>query len=257
MNSRVIDWLEGAVNFRDFGGYPAGENRVRTGKLFRSGDPHGLSDVAIAHVAQRLGIRTIIDLRSDSERSLRLVDFGRVGVRMVHEPILTNQTNPAAVEQDALLKMARGEFDWVGLYTLMLEKNVAAFGRMLRLLATSEHAPVLIHCAAGRDRTGVSVALIQMVLGVSDDDIAVDYALTGDLLSKGWTSNSLPLFFNGSNLSLEERIRSTETRAEWMHAVLAGVRKQFGGVNGFLEAAGVTPHHLSQIHSHYLEPGYA
>ena len=86
--TRVVDWIDGAINLRDFGGYRTTHGRlVRSGVLYRSGNTHEISSAGLAHLAQRLGIRTVVDLRSDGERSRGLSAFEAHGIHNVHEPL--------------------------------------------------------------------------------------------------------------------------------------------------------------------------
>src|SRR5262249_1245735 len=184
--ARVVDWIDGAVNLRDFGGYRTDDgNRVRHGLLFRSGSTHGISHDGLARIADELRIRTVFDLRTERERERGLSRFEQYGMRVLHEPLDTvNGINPGAPSAQMVRRLTSGDFDWVELYCSLVQHNRPRLGRIVQSLAEPEALPVLIHCTGGRDRTGITVALIQAALGVGDDNIAEDYALSGALLER-------------------------------------------------------------------------
>lgn len=166
--SRVVDSIEGAVNLRDFGGYPTEDGRrVRTGVLYRSGDTHGLSAEGHSHLAVQLGIRTVIDLRNAEERAEGLSAFEAHGIATVHEPLRSSDGASSPIPRDQVMRsVALGTFDWAEVYWSMLHLNADRFRRILELIAQPDALPVLIHCAGGRDRTGVTAALVLFALGV-------------------------------------------------------------------------------------------
>ncbi len=86
--ARIIDWIAGTLNLRDFGGYPTDDGgMVQTGLPYRSGSTHGISTEGLGQIADELGVRTVIDLRSDSERTRWLSPFAEHGITTVHEPL--------------------------------------------------------------------------------------------------------------------------------------------------------------------------
>src|SRR5690349_17446093 len=173
-SSRVVDWIDGAINLRDFGGYATEDGgEVRAGVLYRSGNTCDISPDGLAHLARRLGIRTVVDLRTDGERRRARSHFEPHGIRSVHEALDTGAGIDPTLPLDVLVRsMATGTFDWVELYWNVLHLNIERFARILTLLAEPGALPVLVHCAGGRDRTGVTAALIQATLGVRRADIA-------------------------------------------------------------------------------------
>jgi protein-tyrosine phosphatase len=152
---------------------------VRTGLLYRSGNTYGISAEGLAHLSVQLGVRTVIDLRSEAERAESLSEFEAHGIRSVHEPLNTGDGGNASISREQIVRsMALGTFDWAEMYWNLLHLNAERFARILSLLAEPGALPVLIHCAGGRDRTGVAVALIQVALGVRYDSIAEDFAMS-------------------------------------------------------------------------------
>jgi protein-tyrosine phosphatase len=171
-------------NFRDVGGYRTGDGHtVRWGRLYRS------DSLAKLHGEDwerflALGIRTVIDLRHPHEADARGrvprhdgLDYRNISVE--HRPYDQAGLSPA-VEPARFL---------ADRYAELAMDGVAEFRQVLAVIAAEGSAPVVIHCAAGKDRTGVLTALILSLLGVARADIIADYALTGlvtDRLISEW-----------------------------------------------------------------------
>lgn len=169
--------LEGGQNFREVGGYPANVGSVRKGLVWRSASLDRLTPADCA-VIEPLGIRTVVDFRTEHERRLypsakqflagkRVLtgpdpDFGREH---------TDRSPWAEMSPEAL----RGEM--MSLYLRIAEAHSTLLGDMLRALA-EDGGPVLIHCTAGKDRTGVAVALLLVLLGVDREAVLWDYEQT-------------------------------------------------------------------------------
>ena len=164
--------LEGAHNFRDLGGYIGEDGRaVRWRTVFRSDGLERLSAADRALLLEDLGLVAVVDLRSDREGE-RLGRFSVEGtdVRLHQVPIVD--------ETRRMIEPGGGDFTMSGLYTRMIEGSSDRFVAALRLVAEAS-GPVVFHCAAGKDRTGLLAALLLGLLGVSETDILVDYAHSG------------------------------------------------------------------------------
>jgi protein-tyrosine phosphatase len=161
-------------NFRDFGGYPATEGRhVRWGQLYRS---DSLGKLAGSDLAQftALGVRTVIDLR----HSWEIDSGGRVpdaaglayhNFSIEHRPYdqskLSDVVDPVRFLADRYAEVA--------------SDGVAEIGQALAVIAEAGRAPLVIHCASGKDRTGLLAAIVLSLLGVAEEDIVADFGLTG------------------------------------------------------------------------------
>ena len=168
--------ISGAANFRDFGGQPTRDGgTIRRGMLFRSNRLSDLTDCDRV-VLDRLGIRTIFDLRAAHERKADVTAWTHGG--------LVTRTYPPGHKR-SLVEMSRDyPPDEAGARRLMIDFYAAmpralahVFGAIIRDLATGA-APCIVHCSAGKDRTGVAAALILSALGVEWEAIVEDYALT-------------------------------------------------------------------------------
>ncbi|MEU6172429.1 tyrosine-protein phosphatase [Streptantibioticus parmotrematis] len=181
--------LTGVRNFRDVGGLATTDGRrVARGRLYRSGHLAHATDQDAAFLST-LGLHTILDFRNSSDIALEGPDVGLDGVRNVNMPL----SDPAAGadfwmsvrEGDletlhAALGDGRGERRMIGAYRALILERTAEHGRMLELIADAGSVPVLLHCAAGKDRAGTSVAIILLALGVRRDEIEADYLLSND-----------------------------------------------------------------------------
>jgi protein-tyrosine phosphatase len=164
--------LIGAYNFRDLGGYPTLDGRVtQWGRLYRSDTLHELTDGDL-DVLREIGLSSIIDLRTSAE--LERTGRGLLGdepVRHVHLPVVqeggTNQGAPADAQEDLHRR-----------YLWYLDIGRDALVSALTMVGDPESYPMVFHCAAGKDRTGVLAALVLDIVGVERNVIVEDYVLT-------------------------------------------------------------------------------
>ncbi len=179
--------LDGATNFRDFGGYVgAGGARVRWGQLFRSGELSRLSD-RDRDTIRSLGLDRILDLRDGEElerapNALPEREHARMtnlalypGSAQGYRERLTSGTASASEMREMMTAINRD----------LARNHHADYAALLREVAHAE-GPVLIHCAAGKDRTGFGVAMLLFALGVSRDDVMEDYLLSERYFDGEW-----------------------------------------------------------------------
>ena len=165
--------LEGAWNFRDLGGYRARDGRrLRWRRLFRADGLDRLTATDLEQI-ERLRLRTVIDLRTGDEVARgRLATTAGRG-RLVPPPDARRPSAPGPLRHlDRPVRRPSSTSAW----SPPPPTTVAAF---LAWSATRHRYPLVFHCFAGKDRTGILTALVLGLLGVADDDIAADYALSG------------------------------------------------------------------------------
>jgi protein-tyrosine phosphatase len=221
--------LRGAKNFRDLGGYPAlGGARTRWGRVFRS-DALVLDDLDYDIFAS-LGIRTVYDLRSDTERDStpnRLPELSHVSelVSLVSE-------SAAPPPLDALI--GDGEAFLADVYLHMLERSAVSLGRILSGLADEPRLPAVFHCAAGKDRTGMVAALLLSVLGVAEEDILDDYELTSRYRTPERVQAVMERLRTERGVTPEVAAGILRTPRWAMQSALADVRQRYGSVEAYL-----------------------
>lgn len=169
--------LDGVINFRDVGGYHTTDGgRVRTGLVYRSGALHNLTESDLNKLHD-LKLKLVCDLRSEEERAAE-------PDKLPPNPAPTYLHLPLAGEDDRRKRLIAVLFNRRQLATMMrefyveviIERNARLYGDMLRRFADPANLPAIIHCTAGKDRTGVGVALLLSLLGVPEDTIIADYS---------------------------------------------------------------------------------
>ncbi len=186
--------MDGSLNLRDLGGWPtASGGSIRSGVLFRS---DRLSDLTEADLSRHddLGIRTVIDLRYESEVAEHPSRLWSVVDNHVEIPM-----GGGAADQKSFLDRAfSGEMDgidatWVGeAYIEMLTEHASDFGRAVS--TAIDAAPALFHCTAGKDRTGLFAMLVLSACDVSRDDILRDFDLSNEYRAEKRIAALAPTF---------------------------------------------------------------
>lgn len=174
-NERRLVELESAVNFRDIGGYPTAAGSVRWGRVYRSDNLSRLT-VSDARRIRELGIVSVLDLRTTTELEESRFPTEEIPVGFHHFPLLDEIPDPDR------FRMAPGMLG--NQYVEMAEQAASNIGEAIQLFAKKETQPAVIHCAAGKDRTGVLVAVLLGLLGVERDVIVADYAMSGEAMGR-------------------------------------------------------------------------
>jgi protein-tyrosine phosphatase len=169
--------LSGASNFRDLGGYPTADGRtVRWRQIFRSNHLGHLTEGDVS-ILRELGVRSAYDFRGTEERAAALCGVPEISVHSLPvEPTVVAALRAIVaagtpLSTDHAVEVMRGS------YSGYVQNNTPHF-RTLFAHLLEDRAPLVIHCTAGKDRTGFACALILHTLGVSEDVIAEDYLLT-------------------------------------------------------------------------------
>lgn len=236
--------LEGIVNFRDIGGLQTRDGGVvRTGRIFRSDALHTLTAVDIDRLAG-LHIATLIDLRTlDEIARSGPSPLTRGGTRVVHAPVMDVDASPRMLEDKPLAEM----------YADFLLVGKGAFRTIFEAIDEQDELPAVIHCAAGKDRTGVTIALLLRVLGVPDETIVADYAITDRNMARmieGWKrSNPRPAAEEEATRIPEQLIRATPGT---MEAFLVALDATHGSAEGYLRSVGVTNDQLDRLRGNLL-----
>lgn len=233
--------LEGVHNFRDYGGYAvSGGGRLRRGVLWRSGQHHGASDSDLEKIAA-LGLASVHDLRTERERVLhpcrRPAAFaGQVFVPPVPGGQLAPHIAAAATTRQRNAEDTREALrrNYGGI--AFRPELIAAMRAYLADLAEGKGAS-LINCMAGKDRTGISVAMLHLAVGVHRDDILADYLLTntaGDVEARIASGAATVRAMGGpADDAIVRVIMGVE--AEYLDNMFDTVIERHGSVDGYLE----------------------
>jgi protein-tyrosine phosphatase len=236
--------VAGTYNLRDTGGYEAGANRTRWGKLFRSDALHRLTDDSRGVLAA-LGIRLVIDLRDHSELLSAPSRLEGTGIDVVHTPIYTSTPDFSAL----------GEATLAGLYRLMIADYGHNLAAAVGLIARSGSQPVLVHCTAGKDRTGLVVALALLAAGVERRAVVDDYAATESNLRGEWAQAMLSrMTESGYPMGPQIEQIVTASPPEVLEDVLDAIEAEHGSIGNYLLANGLTPDDLDLLRSALVEP---
>lgn len=235
--------VNGTYNFRDVGGYRVPEGVVRRGKLFRSDGLARLGEEGRQSLRD-LGVRVVIDLRDDFEVSVMPDDVGGLGVQQLHLPVFEG----SGASQSTI------GITLVGLYEKILLQHRDVVVRALREIADTGDDAVIVHCTAGKDRTGIVVALALLAVGVDRDAVIADYAATQSNLDGPWLEGMLALVrSHGVEVTPDLRIILGGSPPEALEEALDLLDREFGGVREYLRQAGLDDVELAKLRSVLVE----
>lgn len=225
--------LEGALNFRDLGGYATADGRrVAWGKIYRSGELNGLTE-RDRRVLQERGIRLVCDLRSYPEIR-RHPEQVPAGIAYRHIPVFAREPVGG---MHALFMRHRLDALMRQLYhKSIVDDGAPALGRVLRLAADPANLPMVLHCTTGKDRTGVACALLLHVCGVPHDMIVVDYSLTSLASERILAGIRATMDANIAppGVRLEQLYPLLSARPELIERAFAYIEAKYGSVDAYL-----------------------
>ncbi|HKY51594.1 MAG TPA: tyrosine-protein phosphatase [Candidatus Limnocylindria bacterium] len=239
--SRALAW-DACLNARDLGGLTTADGRrVRRGALVRSDQLCRLSErgreAFLTH-----GVRTVIDLRTPAEIAKdpdpRWEEHGIDYLR------IPQQDEQLWKELDGVAR-TRAERD-----SAVIDRRAPQIVAMMRAVAHAAPGGVLIHCLAGKDRTGIAVALLLQLIGVDDAQIAADYTLSEASLADELAA---VLAAAPDDEARAKITRGYDARAETMLTTLAHLRERHGGAKAYLAGAGLSSADIERIRARLLE----
>lgn len=237
-------WLrfEGLDNVRDVGGLPLRDGgTTRSGELLRSANLRSVTEADVAHLVEVFGLRLVIDLRTaheiDRDGPTAVAAAGVETVALSFIPEDGDALPETGDDTDPLLRSYLG-------YLFDRTENVV---EAVRLLGHPDAGPALVHCAAGKDRTGVLVALVLDVVGVAREAVITDYALSAEhveAMFRRWTT--------ASGREMPEDLTPHLPRAEVIATVLARLDAEHGdggqgGAAAWLRANGLEDDVLARL----------
>ncbi len=237
--------LAGASNFRDLGGYPARDGRpVRWRQIFRSNHLGHLTEADI-ELLRPLGLKSAFDFRGTEERAAAMCGIEEIAVHSLPiEPTVVaalraRLANGVALSSADALDVMRDS------YRSYVRHNTASF-RALFAHLLEDRAPLVIHCTAGKDRTGFACALILHVLGVPDDLIAEDYLLTNRFYRRDPSASS--------DLPDEVRRVLGSVQASFLAAAYDAISADYGNLENYLnDGLDLGARERAALQARYLE----
>jgi protein-tyrosine phosphatase len=246
---RRLHNIPGVTNLRDIGGYPAGNSALtRWGTLYRGGTMRGIGDQERRRLAE-FGIRTVVDLRRANE------------IETDPHPDLSSNGTAVSYRNISLLtdeiQQARREYHYLlpDIYQAILDKARSQVGESIATLAEPGALPAIVRCTAGKDRTGIVIALALRTAGVPDHAIIYDYALS----QKSMETEEFLAFQRTHVLEPGadwEIYRSTFliSPADFMREALAYIDTEYGSACGYLLKAGVDVSTQNHLRRSLVEP---
>lgn len=244
--------LPGGVNFRDLGGYRTADGRaVRWGQVYRAGSLAELSDDDVAALGA-LGLRLVCDLRSPDEVARR-PDRLPPGAAYDHRPIVGEVGRLRRVVT-LYRKRHRVQELLEEVYRVMLDQNSATFAAVLRLAADPANRPLVIHCTAGKDRTGLVAALLLLALGVPEETVVADYTLSNlafEVLAGRMRPEMSRLYsFGFGEVQLRPFLLA---EARTLRGALAYLRHRYGSLDWYFQRAGLDDVVVERLRAELLE----
>ncbi len=244
MTERVLTW-DGCLNVRDLGGHVTEDGRTtRFGAIVRADSVRHLTPAGWRALVD-YGVRTIVDLRRHDElaRDAAL----EPPVTVVHVPLETPE------DEEAIRRVWRQQGDdEAGIraaYLLQTERLSGNFARAVETVADAPEGVVVVHCFAGKDRTGLTCAMLLRLVGVGIDDIAADYGLSGGNIRSiidPWAASA------PDETERRLRLRIGSSPPQVMADVLAELEHRHGDVRSYLLEAGASPEALDRARTRLL-----
>ncbi|RFA33200.1 hypothetical protein CAI16_15630 [Virgibacillus dokdonensis] len=246
---RTID-LEGSFNFRDLGGYETRSGkRVKNGILYRSGNLQHITKNDIEKINQT-GLKTIFDLRgSDEVKNYPTPSIS--GVTIKHMPLIEIDREMVRQPKDLQRFGEHPQEPGMILEKLYREvtKNTNVYNTFFSALLTDPESPLLFHCMAGKDRTGVMAALTLYALDVPEELIFTDYLYTNNFLDI-LRANLQPESIQVNQAFMQAML---EARREYLQAFFDEVESQFGSVDQYInEGIGLSKSDLKTLQAALL-----
>lgn len=236
--------LKGAYNVRDLGGYATREGRLtRSAALVRADSLHALTS-SDREFLLTYGVRTVIDLRHDTEVS-------SAPNAMQNEPGITYHNLPLFRDLAPVWESGQRPADLTEVYLLVAEHAQEPLCQVFEVIAGTDEATILFHCTAGKDRTGMVAAINLALVGVPYETIATDYALTAQYFGPVRERLLKQALERGAP---EAYARFLESDPRHILAFLQHIDERYGGPAAYLRAIGLNSQQIDRIRYRLLGP---
>jgi len=247
--------MEGALNFRDLGGYTTADgDRLKWGRVFRSDGLARLTDHDHLLIKQ-MGLRLVCDFRAPSEVSKspnRLPADGTVQSRNL--PVVSHKFDTVAIME----RIKKGDTDWINEslmidgYIHNIESYADVWGGVIKNLVDPHKIPLVFHCTAGKDRTGVCAALILLTLGVPEEVVIEDHQLSNIFIAPFLPK--MEAYLKQFGVDIEEVMPYMIAPRVAIVAVIEHIRTQYGTAERYLcSKSGVAPQTIALLKKELLE----
>lgn len=225
--------IEGLLNVRDLGGIPSHTGHViAPGRLIRSDNPRALATTGWRQLQERIGPRVLIDLRTEIEARREDYTVALPNTRRICFPMMPQ----SGITDEQIAAGACGNL--VDDYLTQITVNANSIAGALTVIAGSDAAPTIVHCTAGKDRTGVVIALILRLLDVPDEEIIADYVASAPAMQAIVDRiRAAPVFQENGLAQAPPWIFAAEE--ETMAGLLAGLDDRYGGAEGWAREHGL------------------
>jgi protein-tyrosine phosphatase len=251
--ARRVIALQGQTNFRDLGGYETADGRhVRWGMIFRSGELSHLTGADYREIST-LGIHTVYDLRDQSERASQPTNWGANPVRAFASAKTGTISGTMSRLSDPTIDAASAQAALADFYAQMPDLYAPEYRVIVHELLDGR-APLLLHCTAGKDRSGVASALILTALGVPRATVVQDYVLTDQLLKPSSEPPKTEFMRRFQNLPAEVQHAMMSADQAYIAAAFRSMESRHGSVGKYLSTElGVGPNQIKRLRSLYVE----
>lgn len=226
IDSNRIIAVKGGFNFRDLGGLPTRDGtRVKKNIFFRTDELGNLQDADL-ELLQTLQVRTIVDFRTEQERYKLVNKIPATCMKEIHLDIISGNMNTYLAQ----IQSGKADFEqlMLSLYRDLVvgENGITQFRKFFEIVQQKENTPMIIHCTAGKDRTGIAAALILSALNVDIQDIVEDYLLSNIFLQKKYES----YIANDPKLETLFTVKSS-----YLQYAINTIVEQYGSIKQYLE----------------------
>ncbi|MRG58852.1 protein-tyrosine-phosphatase [Agromyces sp. CFH 90414] len=237
--------VPGTYNFRDVGGVPTAIGRVRDGVLYRSDGLHRLGEAGRAELRD-LGVGVVIDLRDENEARIMPDDLEGLDVEVLRLPVFEGSgasQGAAGITLEAL-------------YARIVTQHASVVVEAVREIASADDRSVVVHCTAGKDRTGVVIALTLLAVGVDRELVIADYERTEGNLAGDWLEEMVQLAKRyGAPDTPELRMLMGGSPREAIASAIDLVEREHGSAREFLLASGLSLDELAKLEARLVDAG--
>lgn len=235
--------VPGTYNLRDVGGFAASSGTVRNGVLFRSDGLHNLGEAGRQRLRD-LRVGTIVDLRDEFEVHVMPDDIDGLDVEVRRLPVFEGS---GASQGSSGISLE-------SLYQRIVTQHSGVVLEALREIGRAGERSVLVHCTAGKDRTGIVIALALLAVGVDRPAVVEDYAATERYLAGEWLETMIDMMARyGVPDSPELRLLMGGSPPEVLDATIERLEREHGGVQEYLAVSGMSLSELASLEKALLE----